>query len=267
MDTLLLEPRADTRQPVPARAAGPVALEAAWARDDADLRQAQRLRHRVFVDEMGARPTVPRGTPAGLDADHFDNHCEHLIVRTQASDGSPSQVVGTYRVLTPDGALSAGGLYGDAEFDLTPLDAMRPRMVELGRACIDPAWRDGAVILLLWSKLAELMQRNGLRWMVGSASVPMRDGGHAAASLWNKLRQNHMAAPALHVRPHLPLPVEHLRQDLRVEPPPLIKGYLRCGAQLLGPPAWDPAFGTADLPIMLDLQALSPAYQRRFLGA
>ena len=244
-----------------------VELQAVWARHADEVAQALRLRHRVFVEEMGARPAVLPGTPAGMDMDRFDLHCEHLIVRTVETDAAPERVVGTYRVLTPTGAKRAGGLYSDGEFDLSPLDHLRAQTVELGRSCIDPDFRSGGVILLLWSRLAEFMQRNDLRWMVGCASVPMRDGGHAAASLWAHLRQQFMAPADMQVTPRLPLPVEHLRQDLPVEPPALIKGYLRCGARLLGAPAWDPDFGTADLPMMQDLQALPAAYRRRFMGA
>jgi putative hemolysin len=110
------------------------------------------------------------------------------------------------------------------------------------------------------------MQRNRLQTMLGCASVGMRDGGHLAASLWHRLRQTHSAAGQWHVRPRLPLPVDGLRTDLPVEPPPLIKGYLRCGARVLGAPAWDPDFNTADLPLMLRVEDLPERYRRHFLG-
>jgi putative hemolysin len=242
-------------------------LEAAWARHGDELAAAQRLRHRVFADEMGARLAPPPGTPEGLDVDMFDRFCEHLIVRTVATDHAPSDVVGTYRVLTPTAARLAGGLYSDTEFDLTRLRHLRPQMFELGRSCVDAAWRSGAVILLLWSTLAEFMERNSLQVMIGCASVPMRDGGHVAASLWQTLQRSHLAPIEHRVRPRLALPVDELRGDLPVEPPPLIKGYLRCGAKVLGAPAWDPDFGTADLPMMLKLDALPEAYRRRFIAA
>jgi putative hemolysin len=103
--------------------------------------------------------------------------------------------------------------------------------------------------------------------MVGCASVGMRDGGYAAASLWQQLRLSHLAPEGLQVRPHLPLPVEHLALDgAPAETPPLIKGYLRCGARVLGAPAWDPDFNTADLPMMMRLADLPARYRRHFLG-
>lgn len=244
----------------------PARLEAVWARHAEHVQAAQRLRHRVFVDEMGASLAPPPGTPAGLDVDRFDAFCEHLLVRTVESDDAASEVVGTYRVLTPAAAQLTGGLYSEGEFDLEPLADLRPRLAELGRSCTAPGWRNGGVILLLWSALAAFLDRSGLDLVAGCASVPMHDGGHLAASLWARLQQSHLAAPERRVTPRLPLPVDQLDGTLVVETPPLIKGYLKCGAQVLGPPAWDPDFGVADLPLMMDLARLPAAYRSRFIG-
>ena len=244
---------------VPRRAAPAAALRAEWARCLADVRAAQRLRYRVFVEEGGAQVT---SAMQHHELDTFDPWCEHLIVRHPA-DG---EVIGTYRVLTPEKARLQGGLYADAEFDLAPLLALRPRLVELGRACVHPDHRAGGVILALWRGLTRFMLARGLDTMIGSASVPMRDGGHAAASLWTGLRETHLAPPALRVRPRLALPVERLDCALPVEPPPLVKGYLRLGAKLLGAPAWDPAFQTADLPMLVRLSEMPARYRRHFLA-
>jgi len=238
-----------------------------WARHLDEVRAAQRLRHRVFVDEMGARPTPPPGTPAGHDADAFDRHCEHLLVRTGPRDASPGRVIGTYRVMTPWAAQRAGGLYTDTEFDLAPLADLRPGLAELGRSCVDPGWRSGGVILSLWSALGEFMHRHRLHTVIGCASVGMRDGGHSAASLWERLRPGCLVEPARQVRPRLPLPVEQLERHHPVEAPALVKGYLRCGARLLGPPAWDPDFNSADLPLLLHLADMPARYRRHLLGA
>jgi putative hemolysin len=235
------------------------ALRVEWAQSLADVRAAQRLRYRVFVEEGGAQLA---STVLHHELDAFDPWCEHLLVRRQ-SDG---EVVGTYRVLTPQKAQLNGGLYADAAFDLAPLWALRPRLMEIGRACVHPAHRTGGVILALWRALAQLMQQRGLETMIGCASVPMRDGGHTAASLWQRLCANHLTVPELLVRPRLPLPIEHLDRTLDVKPPPLIKGYLRLGAKLLGPPSWDPDFQTADLPMMVCLADLPARYRRHFLA-
>lgn len=216
---------------------------------------------------MGARLSVPPGSPEGHDIDLFDSYCEHLLVRLSTDNGEPGEVIGTYRVMTPDAAKRVGGLYSETEFDLTRLRPLRGKMVELGRSCVHPDHRNGGAIMALWGALAEFMVRNELDTMIGCASISMRDGGHVAASLWEQLRQTHLAPIDLQVRPRLPLPVEELDRHLQVEPPALIKGYLRCGAKILGAPAWDPDFNTADLPMLMRIEDLPARYRRHFLGA
>ena len=88
-----------------------------------------------------------------------------------------------------------------------------------------------------------------------------------AASIWNQLRDSHLAPIEFHVRPRLPLPLERFDGSLDVTPPALIRGYLRLGAEVLGPPAWDPDFNSADLPMMLRIDQLPARYRRHFLGA
>jgi putative hemolysin len=143
-------------------------------------------------------------------------------------------------------------------------------MVELGRSCVHADYRHGGVIMALWSALADFMARNDLDTMIGCASIPMVyngiQGGQAAASIWHQLRKTHLAPIDLHVLPRLPLPVDLLDSHDVVEPPALIKGYLRLGARVLGAPAWDPDFNTADLPLLMRLADLHPRYRRHFLG-
>ncbi|MEJ8849635.1 GNAT family N-acetyltransferase [Variovorax rhizosphaerae] len=234
-----------------------------WARHQDEVRAAQRLRHAVFVGEMGARLNSPI---PGHDVDVFDNFCEHLLVRDMA-DG---QVIGTYRVLTPAQARRVGGTYSDTEFDLTRLRVFRDRMVELGRSCVHADHRHGGVILALWRALGDFMTRNRLDTMVGSASIPMSHlgvaGGDAAASIWRQVSATHLAPVQYQVQPRLPLPVDRLDGSLDVEPPALIKGYLRMGAKVLGPPAWDPDFNSADLPMLVRIADLPARARRHFLA-
>jgi putative hemolysin len=239
-------------------------LTVSWARHNDEVRQAQRLRFKVFAQEMGAR--LNTALP-GHDVDLFDNYCEHLLVRDQVT----REVIGTYRLLTPAQAKRVGSTYSDLEFDLTRLRSLRERMVELGRSCVHPDHRHGGVIMALWGALAEFMVRNKLDIMIGCASIPMLHNGivsgDAAASIWRQLKASHLASIEYHVHPRLPLPVEQLDSDLAVDPPALIKGYLRLGAKVLGAPAWDPDFNTADLPMMMRINDLPSRYRRHFLGS
>ena len=239
-------------------------IQVRWARHLDEVRQAQRLRFEVFGLEMGARLSTP---VPGHDIDLFDDYCEHLLVLDEASQ----TVIGTYRVLTPAQAQRVGGTYSDTEFDLTRLRGLRSRMVELGRSCVHPAHRTGGVIMALWGALADFMVRNQLDTMIGCASIPMLHNGvvsgDVAASIWEQLRQTHLAPIEYHVRPRLPLPVEQLDSTVLAEPPALIKGYLRLGTRVLGAPAWDPDFNTADLPMLMRLADLHPRYRKHFLGA
>jgi len=271
-----LRPTRTERHALPARAPLPLQdaaegkaqrLHVTWARQTSEVREAQRLRYRVFAEEMGSQLHPPAGTPLGHDVDRFDEFCEHLLVRAVGLGPGPGEVVGTYRLLTPDAARRADGLYTDTEFDLRQVRPLLGTAVELGRSCVHPQWRSGGVVMALWGALGEFMLANGLDTMIGCASVSMRDGGHGAASLWATLRQTHLAAPQWQVTPRLALPVADLRQDLQVDTPALIKGYLRCGAKVLGPPAWDPDFRTADLPLLMRFADLPARYRKHFLGA
>jgi len=236
-------------------------ISVSWARHQDEVRAAQRLRYQIFAVEMGA--TLPV-TVVGHDIDLFDDYCEHLLVRDQAS----GEVIGTYRVLTPTQAKRAGSTYSDTEFDLTRLRSLRDRMVELGRSCVHADHRSGGVILALWGALAEFMARNQLDTMIGCASIPMQVGGttsgQAAASIWRQVKQTHLAPIEYHVTPRLALPVEKLDGSLTIEPPALIRGYLRLGAKVLGAPAWDPDFNSADLPMMMRIADLPPRYLKHF---
>ena len=238
-------------------------IQVTWARHQDEVRAAQRLRYQVFAGEMGARLTTP---VPDHDVDLFDDYCEHLLVREQATGA----VIGTYRVLTPAQARRVGGTYSDTEFDLTRLRALRERMLELGRSCVHADHRHGGVIMALWTALGEFMVRNQLDTMIGCASIPMLHNGvvsgDVAASIWRQMREKHMAPIEYQVRPRLPLPVDQLDANLPVEPPALIKGYLRLGTQVLGPPAWDPDFNSADLPMLMRLADLPARYRKHFLG-
>ncbi|MBA0125017.1 GNAT family N-acetyltransferase [Haloechinothrix sp. YIM 98757] len=224
-----------------------------------EVAAAQRLRYRVFAEEMGAE--LP-GAVAGRDVDEFDRYCDHVVVRHDAT----GQIVGCYRVLPPDGARRAGRLYADEEFDLTSLVGLRPYLVEAGRSCVHPAHRTGTVIGLAWAGVARYMLTLGHRYLAGCASVPLADGGGTAAGVWETARHRHYPPERLRVRPRRPWTGAAPCRSARPAIPPLLHGYLRLGAYVCGPPSYDRRFDVADFFVLLDLQRMNRRYLNHFAG-
>lgn len=235
-------------------------LEVRLAETAADVCAAQRLRYEVFAEELGARLG---GAAVGLDRDRFDAYCDHLIVRAQPSGA----VVGTYRILPPDGRRRAGGWYCADEFDVGRLQNFADQTIEVGRACVDPAFRSGHAITLLWAGLLRYVLGRRCQYVIGCASIATDDGGHIAASVCRRLLQDHLAPPAWRAVPRRAFVLEGWLEIPDAPPPPLLKGYLRLGAQACGEPAWDPHFNTADLLMVLALDRITPRYADRLLRA
>ncbi|WP_406487154.1 GNAT family N-acetyltransferase [Streptomyces phaeochromogenes] len=243
----------------PPLSTAPTRYTVTLARDEADVRAAQRLRHDVFAGEMGA---LLSSSQPGLDVDAFDAYCDHLLVR----DTTTGQAVGTYRLLPPDRAAIAGRLYSEGEFDLGPLAGIRSGLVEVGRSCVHPDHRDGAVIGLIWAGIARYMVDGGHEWLAGCCSIPLADGGALAAGTWDRVRDKHLAPEEYRVRPLLTWSAEGVARPARTELPPLLRGYLRLGAWVCAEPAHDPDFGVADLYVLLSMRRVNPRYLRHFLS-
>ena len=232
-------------------------LEVSVTREADAVEEAQRLRFDIFGREMGAGIHGENGR----DIDHYDEFCRHLIVRDKTS----GRIIGTYRLITEEAAKAAGGWYSDSEFDLSRIRHILPKTVELGRACVHKDYRTGGTISLLWMGLIGFMQAHGLEYMIGCGSVHMDDGGDYAASLFNQLKQTHYSPEEYRVFPKVPLPLNELRQDLEVEAPPLMKGYLRAGVWICGEPHWDKDFGSADMLVMMPMANIHPRYAKHFV--
>ncbi|WP_028454298.1 GNAT family N-acetyltransferase [Chitinilyticum litopenaei] len=223
------------------------------------VRAAQMLRYRIFAEEMGARLSCRE---PGIDQDFFDAYCEHLLVQDERS----GEVVGTYRILSPHQARKLGSYYSETEFDLTRLQHLRHQLVELGRSCVHPDYRNGSTIALLWSGLADYMHRHGYDYLIGCASISLRDGGQQATAVRHHLMQKALSPIEWRTFPRHPLTLlPGIKPCDAGDLPPLVKGYLRAGAMICGEPAWDPDFNTADFMMILPMSKLNPRYARHFL--
>lgn len=229
-----------------------------------DVRGAQRLRYRVFVQELGAGGDLV-DHEGRFEQDEMDAHFDHLILVDPTRDPAGfDHVIGAYRLL--DGAVAdrIGRFYCDGEYDLAPLRASGRRLLELGRSCVHPDHRRGAAMLLLWNGLADYVLARGIEVLFGVASFHGADPApHAQALAW--LHHNHLAPPELRVRA-LPdgfqrmdlVPADRLdRKAALAAIPPLIRAYLRLGG-FVGEGAWiDRAFNTTDVCLIVDTRAMS----------
>jgi putative hemolysin len=242
-----------TRHPLNAR------LTVALADGEEDLRRAMNLRYRVFGQEMGAR----LGSEiAQIDRDRFDEYCEHMLVKDTASGA----VVGYSRILTDEGMAAVGEYYSQTEFDLSEVLDTGLRYMEVGRTCVDPHYRGGAVMALLWSGLARFMDTREIDVLMGCASISLNDGGYAASAAMAYLRESHMSSPGQRAYPRLPLPRRDSDLVGKDQVPPLLQAYLRAGAVVCSEPYWDRSFDVADVFIMLERKKINHRYLRHFLS-
>ena len=240
------------------------------ARDERDLRAAQRLRYRVFVEELGAaHPGVDHA--ARLEQDAFDARFEHLLLIDTRRDGARlDDVVGVYRILT-DARAGTGRFYSEDEYDLTPLRASGLRLMELGRSCVDRDYRGGTAMLHLWAGLAREVTRRGIEILFGVASFHGTDTAALSRPL-AYLHRHHLAPPGLRVHavgqgavtmdPDPCRPID--RRAAMAGVPPLIKAYLRLGGHV-GEGAWiDRGFNTTDVCLVMDTGQMSARHRGRY---
>ncbi len=234
------------------------------AADDRDLRAAQRLRYRVFVQELGG--TGPLVDPVQqLERDEFDPIFDHLLLIDPSRDAAALEdVVGVYRLLPSDRLQPGQQFYSESEYDLTPLRATGRRLLELGRSCVHPDYRGSAAMYHLWNALADYVLARDIEIMFGVASFHGTDIAALAQPL-AYLHHHHLAPAELRVKAR----PEH-RQCMDLVPeaqldrkaamagtPALIKAYLRAGG-FVGEDAWiDHPFNTTDVCLVMDTAQMS----------
>ncbi|MFP3978949.1 GNAT family N-acetyltransferase [Marinobacter sp. KMM 10035] len=232
-------------------------LTSGIATEPAQIVAAQQLRYEVFTSEYDADIE----TDTGIDEDRFDPWCEHFVVMNQKGE-----VVATTRLLHGEVAAKIGGFYSEDEFDLDRLKQNSGVFAELGRTCIRSDFRSGAALSMLWSEVAQYLVQQGIDYLLGCASISMLDGGHKAWRITQQVQQEYLAAEEFRVTPKRTLPhlANQCTQTDKVVIPPLIRSYMRLGAEVCGDPCWDPAFRCADLLVLLRVDNLAARYVRRY---
>jgi putative hemolysin len=234
-------------------------------RDPGEIHEAQKLRFEVFNLEM--KKGLQESYQRGLDVDRFDSICDHLIVRER----NQRRVVGTYRLLLGSEARKHSGFYSEQEFNLENIKKLDGELLELGRSCAHKDFRDRALIHLMWQTIAEYVKNHQVHYLFGCASFPTTNPGEVGQSI-GLIKEKYYAPEKFRVEPVPGMRLTGLREDVEIADreelffrlPSLIKGYLRVGALLCGPPALDLEFGTTDLFLLLDVNRASDEYLRRF---
>ncbi len=252
---------------VDVRAAG---LYMRLAETDEEVMAAQALRYRVFYEGMAAKPNAAVAA-VKRDFDSFDDFCDHLLVFDESRGEGPNAVVGTYRVMRRENAARCGQFYSADEYDIAPLVSYPGEILELGRSCIDVAYRTGKTMQILWRGIADYVLGHDIQLMFGCASLLGTDPDHLAVPL-TYLHRNHLAPPAL--RPVAlekryvsmnRIPAAEVAPSLaRKMLPPLIKGYLRLGGFVGDGAVVDHDFGTTDVCIVVKTDLVTERYYRHY---
>jgi putative hemolysin len=226
-----------------------------------DLERAFRLRYRVFHGEYGSPPSIFR-----LDIDSYDFLCDHLVIEDRRS----GEIVATYRLIC---SLFSDVFYTQDEFDLTELLALPGTKLELGRACIDPRYRTGAVMSMLWRGISRYAAETGSRYLFGCSSVKTIDPAEIAA-LNRGLGERNSRCQGISVLPRGKFRIPGLdrleatsstrKAASGLSLPPLLESYLRAGAEVGDEPALDLDFHCADFFTLLRMDRMNPAHERKY---
>lgn len=240
------------------------------ARNAAEIDAVQALRYRVFFEEMGARADAASAATR-RDTDDFDAVADHLLVVDHDRGEGPESVVGTYRLIRRAGAAKLGRWYSEAEYDVSRLVAHPGQILELGRSCVDVAYRSRGTLQLLWDAIAAYVFRHDIALMFGCASLPGTDL-EALADQLTYLHAFHLAPEELRPRALPNRYVEMRRKDpdsinrkaTLSALPPLIKGYLRLGGFVGDGAVLDEPFNTTDVAVVVKTDLVTRKYLQHY---
>jgi putative hemolysin len=232
-----------------------------FTQNEKEVRAAQRLRYETFIAEPEIRSlsNIER-----IDEDYFDRYCAHLI----AIDRVHGDVVGTYRVLYPEARYRAGRYYMEELFHTAALFRVHNSTAEIGRACIHPQARNSVILMRMWGVLAKALISKGVRFVIGSSSIPVAGRPGSVMRLYNEVSHNRKCPLSIRVEPRIPAAsiasVASLSNPL-LPMPSLLRGYLEMGAHILGEPAYDEEFDCIDIPLVFDLDSAKSRLAQRAL--
>ena len=267
VEQVIARARAD-QLPFPELRVGSLGVRIAVTAAEVDAVQA--LRYRVFYEEMGATADAV-ATAARRDRDIYDAVADHLLVVDHAIGSGAEGIVGTYRLIQREAAAKLGRFYSADEYEITSIVNFPGRILELGRSCVDAAYRSRVAMQLLWRGIAAYVFHYQIDLMFGCASLHGTDPDKLAADL-TYLYYNHLAPPAVRPRalPHRYVDMRRMAPELldskrvQAQLPPLIKGYLRLGGFVGDGAVIDRQFNTTDVAVVVKTDLVTDKSYRHY---
>ncbi|MEL6336155.1 MAG: GNAT family N-acyltransferase [Pseudomonadota bacterium] len=199
------------------------------AEGEEDLRRCQRLRWLTFR----AAQAAPADHETGLDTDEFDDQCRHMMVE----EARTGQLVCCFRMQLFENGASIGRSYAAKYYELSALLAYPDRMLEMGRFCIHPEWKDPNILRVAWAGLSDYVEREEVALLFGCSSFNgVNDEEYSDA--FALLKERHLAPKRWLPRVKAPK-VFRFAKKLRLKKPdlklamrrmpPLLRTYLVMG--------------------------------------
>lgn len=238
---------------------------ARFAESEDEVRAAQRLRYRAFIEGSGAEPRAE-----GRDADEFDPLCRHVLVEERAT----GRLVATFRLLP----LAHGGeiakSYAAQFYELSGLQHYEGRLVEMGRFCVAPGLRDPDILRVAWAAMTRFVDETGTDMLFGCSSF---QGCDAAAyyDAFAMLRDRHLGPRRWLPKVKAPNVFRFARRLGRTPDakramrtmPPLLRGYLALGGWVSDHAVIDRDLGTLHVFTGLEIAKVPPARARLLRAA
>ena len=222
------------------------------------IEKAQSLRHKVFTGYEGK------------DKDSFDSYCTHIVVIDKETDA----VVGTYRLLLDSVAQKNDGFYAETKFNLTNIkNNCRRESLEMGRSCVDEAYRKYPIINLMWGQIISFMEKYNIRYLFGCPRInPTTPQG--VGEILNFFKKHYFAPAQLRVSPLAKAKYDYdattsslSDREIMKLIPSLLKGYLKFGAAICGDPAHNKEFDSIIFFMILDSTKINTAFKNKILHA
>jgi len=158
-------------------------FKARLAETDADVTACQQLRYLAFIETRGVS-----GVGDQRDHDEFDETCSHLMVE----DVRSGQLVCCFRMMPLESGSEINRTYSAKFYDLNALSTYPGKMVEMGRFCVHPAWKDPAILRVAWSAMTRFVDDEDVELLIGCSSFHGIDA-EDYADAFALLKEKHLA--------------------------------------------------------------------------